>query len=202
MRRVAAALGAVALLVVTGCAPGTTGINGVNVPNNDIDVATPELVQMKADLGIEACPEPQTTDGGLPALTVRCFGGGRDVDLSTLEGPLILNFWQAYCGPCRKEMPALEEFHQTYGDQVPVIGIDYADTQVVGAMQLVRRTGATYPMLADPIAEIAETDIGFMGGLPYFVFLRADGTTSKKIGGVTSVEELVAEAEEYLGVDL
>ncbi|CAN5295976.1 MAG: TlpA family protein disulfide reductase [Nocardioides sp.] len=199
MRRM---LAVAALLGVAACAPGSGGVAGVDVPNNDLDVATPELVQSKADLGIEPCPQAQTADGGLPEITLRCFGGGRDVDLSTLEGPTILNFWQAYCGPCREEMPALQEFHERYADQVQIIGVDYADTQVVGAMQLAGRTGATYPMLADPIAELADTGIGFMGGLPYFVFLRADGSYSKTVGGVQDLADLVELAEEQLGLQL
>ena len=62
-------------------------------------------------------------------MTLPCLGGGPDVELSSLRGPMVINLWQARCGPCRKEMPALEEFHQQYGDQVAVLGIDFNDVQ-------------------------------------------------------------------------
>lgn len=190
-----------ALAVLTGC-DAKSALSPPGPANREVDVATPELVAMKKAQGVEDCPKPQTTDGGLPAVTLRCFGGGRDVDLSTLKGPLILNMWQSYCGPCRKEMPALQAFHTEYGAQVQVIGLDLTDYQPVGAMQLVKQTGVTYPLIADPAGDIGGTDIWFTRGLPYFVFLRADGTFSIKVGGVDSVEELVELSEHYLGVEL
>ena len=47
------------------------------------------------------CPAASTSDGGLPARSLPCLGGGRRVDLSTLKGPLVINFWNAACAPCR-----------------------------------------------------------------------------------------------------
>ena len=82
-----------------------------------IDVDTPDLRQAKKEAGVEPC-RPGTGASDLPAVTLPCFGGGPDVDLSTLEGPLVVNLWAVWCGPCRKEMPVLEEFHQQYGDRV------------------------------------------------------------------------------------
>ena len=80
------------------------------------------------------CNEP--VDGGLPDLTLPCLGGGPDVDLSSLRGPMVINLWQAFCEPCREEMPALEAFHQQYADQVAVVGIDFNDVNPAGALAL------------------------------------------------------------------
>jgi thiol-disulfide isomerase/thioredoxin len=136
-------------------------------------------------------------------VTLACFGGGPDVDVSTLRGPLVVNFWQGACVPCRQEMPALEEFHQRYGDEVPVLGIDYLDAQPGYAMDLVESTGVTYPLLADPDPQLGVEGEVRVVGLPHFVLLDADGRIAYQApGGIESVDELVDMVEEHLGVAL
>ena len=139
MRRAAVSLLATALLsgLLAGCSDDPSAPD-VNAPKVDVD--TPALREQKARLGVEDCADGDGTgevEGGLPQVTLACFGGGPGVDVSTLRGPLVINFWQGACVPCRQEMPALEEFHQRYGDEVPVLGIDYLDAQPGYAMDLV-----------------------------------------------------------------
>ena len=55
---------------------------------------------------------------------------GQTIELSSYRGQVIvLNFWATWCGPCRVEMPALEEAHTTYADQgVVVIAVNNRET--------------------------------------------------------------------------
>lgn len=205
MRRAAASLLATALLsgLLAGCSTDPSAPD-VNAPKVDVD--TPALREQKARLGVEDCAEGEGTgpvEGGLPQVTLACFGGGPDVDVSTLRGPLVVNFWQGACVPCRQEMPALEEFHQRYGDEVPVLGIDYLDAQPGYAMDLVESTGVTYPLLADPDPQLGVEGEVRVVGLPHFVLLDADGRIAYQApGGIESVDELVDMVEEHLGVAL
>lgn len=207
MRRPPAAAAAVLLLgaLLAGCSDDEAVPLPGRPDESNVDVATPELQRQKERLGVEDCRAGTggPVEGGLPELVLPCFGGGTDVDLSTLRGPLVVNFWAGWCGPCREEMPALQEFHETYGDRVPVLGIDYADTVPGVAMDLVEETGVTYPLLADPGAELGTGTEVRVVGLPHFVLLDEDGRIAHQSpGGVDSAQELVDMVEEHLGVDL
>jgi thiol-disulfide isomerase/thioredoxin len=190
-----------AVLMLTACEP--------DVPEpgeSKVDVGTPELVELKAETDVPDCAPGETTDGGLPDLTLACLGGGPDVDLSTLEGPLVVNLWASWCKPCREEMPVLQAFNEQYGDQVPVLGIDYLDTQPAAALELAKEVGVTYPLVADPGGDINGLgSVGVVKGQPWFLFVAEDGDVSASPGGasvVDSVDDLVDLANEHLGTDL
>lgn len=53
-----------------------------------------------------------------------------NIDLADLRGDIvILNFWGTWCGPCRREMPELQQIYETYGDQgVRILAVAARDT--------------------------------------------------------------------------
>lgn len=170
-----------------------------------IDVDTPQLRQLKAEAGVADCEvaDAPPVDGGLPEVTLPCLGGGADVDLASLRGPMVVNLWASWCGPCREEMPVLQRFHEQYGDRVPLLGIDYEDVQVEAAFQLVQETGVTYPLLADPQSRLqGATPFPGRMGLPMFAFVDRAGRATVVAGGVDSLAELTGLVEEHLGVAL
>ncbi len=207
MRRPVAAM-LVAVLVMTGGAVVACSADDDRslLPGPArIEVDTPELRELKAALGVEPCPSTTAApvQGGLPDLTLPCLGGGRDVALSGLRGPLVVNVWASWCGPCRSEMPALQAFHERYADRVPIVGVDYEDPQVEAAFDLVRETGVTYPLVADPQSSLqgARPFPGLMG-LPLFAFVDEQGRATVVAGGVDSLAELVELVDTHLGVAL
>lgn len=196
--RVAAAL--LLALLLAGCSDDDPGISFPGKARIDVD--TPELRQAKQEAGVAPC-RPGTGANDLPAITLPCFGGGPDVDLSTLEGPLVLNLWAVYCGPCREEMPVLQQFHHQHGDRVPIIGIDYSDPQVDAAMELVTDSGVTYPLLADPQQDLLGADpFPTLINLPMLAFVRADGSVTMLPDYVESLDELVDLVDSNLGIKL
>lgn len=201
MRRGAAAALVAAVLLLAGCDSGD-----VPKPPGEakIDVDTPALRAIKERAGIETCAPGTATDGGLPALTLPCLGGGPDVELSSLQGPMVVNLWQSFCEPCRKEMPALQEFHERHGDQVPVLGIDSTDTQPQAALEFAEELGVTYPQLADPGGDLSARDpFPLVRGYPYLAIVDADGQIAwQQFGGVDSYADLVDLVNAHLGTDL
>ena len=166
---------------------------------------TPELRQAKQAAGVEDC-RPGTgaaIAGGLPDVTLPCLGGGPDVDLASLRGPMVVNLWGSWCGPCRREMPVLAKFYAEHGEQVPMLGIDYSDVQTGAAMELVADSEVRYPLVADPGGELAgHPPFSPRMGLPISVFVDAAGTATVVPGEIETEQELVDLVEEHLGVRL
>jgi len=173
-----------------------------------VDAASPDLVADREAAGIADCDPAAwsargTAPARLPDLELDCLGGEQGAALSDVHGPAVINFWASNCGPCRKEMPALQEFHQRYGEQITVLGVNYLDTYPGAAIDLARQSGVTYPSLADGCGDLQETDAELANGLPFFLFVAEDGTVSDPhTGGVTSPDEIVAMVREALGIDL
>ena len=201
MRRTVAAL--VVLLALTGCG----GAADVALPGPaKIDVNTAQLRQMKEQAGVDDCvpSRREHVDGGLPAVTLPCFGGGPDVDLGALRGPMVVNLWASTCGPCRHEMPILQDFHERYGDRVQVLGIDYQDVQTEAAMDLVRQTGATYPLVADPQSDLSGAEpFPLLLGLPFLALVDAQGrVVHQEFTILESRQQLVGLVNRHLGTNL
>ncbi len=202
MRRLLAALGAV--LVLTGCS--NAGGGSVAPGASKVVVDTPALRAAKESAGIAACAPGQgePVDGGLPEVTLPCLGGGPDVDLASLRGPLVVSLWASWCTVCKEEMPVLQAFSDRYGDQVPVLGVDYLDVQPAAALALAKRSGVTYPLLADPQGALnGQAPFPALRGLPFVVLVDADGAVRYRgFGGVESEQDLVDLVREHLGIDL
>jgi thiol-disulfide isomerase/thioredoxin len=201
MKRTVVALAAA--LVLTGCG----GAADVALPGPArIDVDTAQLRQMKAEAGVDDCVPSRGdhVDGGLPAVTLPCFGGGPDVDLGAVKGPMVVNLWASTCGPCRHEMPILQDFHEHYGDRIQVLGIDYQDVQTTAAMDLVQQTGATYQLLADPQSDLSgAAPFPVLRGLPFLALVDAHGrVVHQEFTVVESRQQLVELVNRYLGTTL
>jgi thiol-disulfide isomerase/thioredoxin len=199
---------AAALVLLTGCSGGApdsvTLDNRPIAPQSNVKVDTPELRALKADAGVVDCA-PGPGGGQLPDFELPCLGGGTSVNLASLRGPMILSFWASWCDECAVEMPALEAFSQAHGDQVPVLGIDYADRYPASGLKTMQEFGATYPSLADPGGD-AKGFVEFtkqLNYLPAIYFIDADGAIAYvNMGGVDSVSEMVDLVSEHLGVSL
>ena len=190
-RRPAAALIAAAA-VLTGC-----------TSFGDADPA-PTGSEQPAASAFEACPE-QTDDpaaGGsaVPQLSFDCLGGG-SLDLARAPGvPTIVNLWASWCGPCREELPLMQELADTAGDRLRVIGVVSRDGEPQ-AESFAADAGTTFPSAFDGEGDLM-AELG-LNGLPYTMFLAADGTlVHSELGPVESAEELQQLVAEYLGVQL
>jgi thiol-disulfide isomerase/thioredoxin len=177
---------------------------GAPPPVSGVDVDTATLRQLRSAAGIEPCPrtEPRPgVAGGLPDIALPCLGGGRDVNLAGLRGPMVVNLWASWCEPCRQELPVLQEYAERARRQVRVLGVDFEDTRPAAALELARRSGVRYPLVAD--LDGATRRALRAGGLPWTVIVDADGRIARTLPGqLHSVDELDAAVEEAAGVSV
>jgi thiol-disulfide isomerase/thioredoxin len=192
-------VGALAALLLASCSGHDAGAPGAA----QITIKSPSLVKLKAGSEIPNCPEVSGTSvaGGMPAITLPCLGGGRNVDLAGLRGPMIVNIWAAWCGPCRHEMPVLAAYARSQSS-VKVLGVDYSDPQAAGALELAKHSGVGYPLVADTQSVLDHASpIAHISGYPFSLFIDADGRlVHQQAGEFHSLAEVKSAAAQYLGV--
>ena len=95
-------------------------------------------------------PTPSRTGGPAPLFSAQLLDGG-SLSLASLRGkPVVLNFFQSSCEPCKAESKVLEAAYRRYrGDGVVFVGVDFQDA-VSDARRFVRVHGITYPVIRDP----------------------------------------------------
>ena len=153
---------------------------------------------------LAACPQQADTQAQgaelLPALSFDCPGGG-SLDLGRAPGePTVLNLWGSWCGPCREELPVMQQFADAAAGQVRVMGVISKDGRPQ-AESFAADAGVTFPSAFDGDGALM-TDLG-LHGLPYTYFLDAGGAVVyTQVGPVASLDDLRALAAEHLGVRL
>jgi thiol-disulfide isomerase/thioredoxin len=108
---------------------------------------------------------------------------GQQVSLHQYRGKVVfLNFWATWCIPCREEMPALEQLHQTYQSQdLTILSIDLKESadQVKVFFQ---KHGLSFPALLDQDGSVFRDYL--VAGMPTTYLIGRDGTLlARGVGG-------------------
>lgn len=75
---------------------------------------------------------------------------GENVRLAEQRGQVVmLNFWASWCGPCRKEMPLLDEMSKRYSAAGFVLYGVNVEEDNTDAKKLIKELGVTFPILYD-----------------------------------------------------
>ena len=108
-----------------------------------------------------------------PDFTLPARDGG-NVRLSDLRGQVVMiNFWATWCGPCRQEMPLLQQIQAKYEPLgFTLVGIN-VEPDSAAAITWLKQVSVSFPILFDQKNTVAE-QFGVQG-MPSSVFVDRAG---------------------------
>src|SRR4026207_848508 len=110
---------------------------------------------------------------------------GDTVSLAQLKGQVgMLDFWASWCGPCRQEMPLLEQMHKRYSALgFTLVGVN-VDANSKDAGEWLSKTPVSFPVLFDRESKVsAMYDVKAM---PSTVFIDRKGNVRAPHQGDTA----------------
>jgi thiol-disulfide isomerase/thioredoxin len=99
---------------------------------------------------------------------------GKPISLADLKGQIVLvNFWASWCGPCRQEMPILEQLNTKYHNKgVALIGVN-VEPDSAAANTWLKATPVSFPILYDVDSKVS--NLYEVQGMPNTVILDRKG---------------------------
>jgi len=101
--------------------------------------------------------------GSAPDFTLNDING-KKVNLSEFKGKaVLLNFWATWCGPCRAEMPSLNNLYNEYKDKDFVVLAVSVDTSEKPVKSFARELKLTFPILMDKDKAVSFDEYAVLG---------------------------------------
>lgn len=154
--------------------------------------------ETKTDASTRAQPttggRPQPVEGSLaPDFTARTVEGDEESVAAHVGEVILVNFWATWCGPCRTEMPALEDRYRRYrGDGFTVLAVNFDEPAEV-AESYGLELGLSFPLLLDPGGRIQS--LYEVRGYPSSYFVDRQGVIQIVHIGLMTERQL----DDYLG---
>lgn len=154
-RSILVATAAAVIIVLGGCATGDDAV----AQGGTFEFVSPGG---QTDIYYDP-PENRTRPGSLSGPDL--MDPDRIITLDDFAGDvLVVNVWGQWCGPCRTEMPELQQVYDaTRADGVSFLGIDVRDNNRAAAMDFITDRNVTFPSIYDPPMR---TMIAFGGKYP------------------------------------
>jgi thiol-disulfide isomerase/thioredoxin len=131
---------------------------------------------------------------------LNCLTGSQKISVESLRGPLIVNVWGSWCGPCKQEMPYFVKFNERAKGKVKLLGIAVEEAKSQDSKDFIISNGMTWPNLYDAKGV---TRANFGMGVPVTWFIDKAGTVVyKHVGVVESTQELIDLTAQYLKVKI
>lgn len=175
-------------ILVTRLIAGILFIAGITIlyffgfPDRDVDEPPPEP---NSTATLQIAPE---IDSLAPDFTLLSTVGD-EIQLNNLKGQAVLiNFWATWCGPCRIEMPSIQDRFEMYQDDgLVVLAIDF-DEPLEDVAFFGEELGLTFELLLDPGGDIQS--LYRILGYPTSYFVDSEGIIKVKHIGIMTERQL------------
>lgn len=99
---------------------------------------------------------------------------GKNMRLRELRGQVVmLNFWATWCGPCREEMPKLQQLYRQYQKTgFTLLGVNIDDNSA-NAVEMAKEIGVSFPLLFDKDKQVSK--LYKVDAMPSTVLIDRDG---------------------------
>ena len=133
----------------------------------------PPLVATLLAAVLATAPAQSALDSPAPDFTLKS-ASGENIKLSELRGQVVLiNFWASWCGPCRQEMPLLDQMYQKYSPLgFTLLGVN-VEQDSADAQRLLKDTPVTFPILFDAQNQVSK--LYDVTAMPSTVLVDRDG---------------------------
>ncbi|HXX64736.1 MAG TPA: TlpA disulfide reductase family protein [Bacteroidota bacterium] len=126
--------------------------------------------------------------GPAPNFTLPTATGGT-IELAKLHGKVVVvNFWATWCGPCRSEIPGMQEVYEKYkskGLEIIGVSLDQKGWDVINPF--VKRMNISYPVVLGN-NQVAES-YGHIDAIPATFIVGKKGEVLQHHVGYMSKEE-------------
>lgn len=124
---------------------------------------------------------------------------GDRLDVSELDGIVVLNFWASWCGPCAAEAPDLVATHERYADRgVHLVGVNVRDSRA-NARSFTRDFSKPYPSLYDEDSSVAAAFGGIgASALPTTIILDDEHRVAARLFGRVTEDQLASRIDALL----
>jgi len=137
------------------------------------------VLTLALGLSVAALPTASTAgniaDGASAPSFQLASMNGKPLALGELKGQVVLiNFWASWCGPCRQEMPILEQLYRSYqAAGFTLLGVN-VEPKEGDAQKFLKGTPVSFPILFDPDSKVSK--LYEVSGMPSTIIVDRKGT--------------------------